>query len=85
MDYTTNYYQNNYKNDFNITIININIEKNYISNNYIYNNINKKKQNLILLLLFGIINIKNTILVLNILIIFLISYFNKDSLFLLNN
>lgn len=58
LDYITDICENNYENYFYTAIANIKIVKNYIYSNYIKSDINPKKQNLTLLLLLVINNIK---------------------------
>lgn len=61
------------------------IKKDHINNNYIYSNIDNRKQNSILQLLYAFNNIKTIISISDLLISIIIFYYNKRQLILLNN
>lgn len=62
-NYVNNHYNNNFENDLNVIIANIGIKEDHINSVYIYTNIDNKKQNFTLQLLFAIGNIKTTVFI----------------------
>lgn len=78
-------YDNYFKNDFNIAIINIKIKANQLYSRYLHSDIDNKEQNLILKLLFTIDNRKLTILIASDTIFSIHIFYTKNCLISINN
>ena len=83
--YVTNLNDSNFENDLNTTIASTSIERDYINTGCVYNDIDNQRQNLILQLLFAVVNIKLTIFTTNQPTSTIISYCSSGQLVLLNN
>lgn len=76
---------NNFANNLNITIADTKIEVNKFYSRCVYSDINNKKQNPILKLLFAIVNIKLETMPTRNIAVPIISYYRKRRFILLNN
>lgn len=82
--YATNFCDNNFKNNFNIGIVNIGIERDQINSSCVYSNINNLKYNLVLCYLSVIGSIKVQALIPNLPRSDIIDFHTKSQPILLN-
>lgn len=78
-------HDNNFENDFDATIADIKIKADQLYSKYVYSDIDNRKQNPILKLLFAIDNIKSVITATSNIAVLIIIYHSKNCLIFLNN
>lgn len=78
-------HNNNFENDFNITITNTKIETDQLYNRYIYSDIDNGRQNPTLKLLSAIDNIKLVTTAASDIVVLIITYHSKGYFILLND